>query len=109
MAAAPLTTAKLQALILQLQTQVATLTSAAAPTASGSAAVVFADTPQSLHAKDLIDYSTKRGSGIYEQGCKTLDDKALTNGFGMTPDQTLVFVKSLTRRAIAMGWNAGSK
>ncbi len=51
----------------------------------------------------------KRGSGIYEQGCKTLDDKALTNGFGMTPNQTVVFVKSLTRCATAMGWNVGSK
>jgi hypothetical protein len=86
MAAAALTTAKLQALILQLQTQVATLTLAAAPTASESAAVVFADTPQSLHAEDLIDYSMKWGSGIYEQGCKTLDNKALADGFGMTPD-----------------------
>jgi hypothetical protein len=105
MAAAPLTTAELQALILQLQTQVATLTLAAAPAASGSAVVVFADTPQSLHAKDLIDYSTKQGSSIYEQGCKTLDDKALTD---MTPNQTVVFVES-TRRATAMGWNAGSK
>jgi hypothetical protein len=109
MAAAALTTAKLQALILQLQTQVTTLTLAAAPAASGSAAIVFADTPQLLHAKDLINYSTKRGSGIYEQGCKTLDDKALPNGFGMTPNQTVVFVKSLTRHATAMEWNAGSK
>jgi hypothetical protein len=45
MAAAPPTTAKLQALILQLQTQVATLMLAATPTASGFAAVVFAATP----------------------------------------------------------------
>ncbi len=109
MAAAPPTTAELQALILQLQTQAATLTLAAAPAASGSAAIVFADNPQSLHAKDLIDYSTKWGSSIYEQGCKTLDDKALTDGFGMTPDQMVVFVESLTCCATAMGWNAGSK
>jgi hypothetical protein len=109
MAATAPTTAKLQALILQLQTQVASLTSAATPTASGSAAVVFADTPQSLHAKDLINYSTKWGSGIYEQGCKTLDNKALTDGFGMTPDQMVVFVESLTHRATGMGWNVGSK
>jgi hypothetical protein len=27
----------------------------------------------------------------------------------MTPNQTVVFVESLTRRATAMGWNAGSK
>ncbi len=51
----------------------------------------------------------KQGSSIYEQGCKTLDDKALTNVFGMTPNQMVVFVESLTRRATAMGWNAGSK
>jgi hypothetical protein len=50
----------------------------------------------------------KRGSSIYEQGCKTLDDKALTNGFSMTPGQTVVFVEALTGRATAMGWNAGS-
>ena len=80
MAAAALTSAELQALILQLQTQVATLTSGAAPAGPAPAAVVFADTPQSLYADDLIDYSTKRGSSIYEQGCKTLDDKTLAMG-----------------------------
>jgi hypothetical protein len=109
MAAAAPTSAELQALILQLQNQVATLTSGAATSGPAPAAVVFADTPQSLYPDDLIDYSTKRESSIYEQGCKTLDDKALTDGFGMTSDQTVVFVESLTRRATAMGWNAGSK
>jgi len=103
------TPAELQALILQLQNQVATLTSGAAPAGPAPAAVVFADTPQSLYANDLIDYSTKRGSSIYEQGCKTLDDKALTDGFGMTSDQMVVFVESLTCCATAMGWNTGSK
>jgi hypothetical protein len=103
MAAAAPTPAKLQALIVQLQTQVTTLTLGAAPAGPAPAAVVFANTPQSLHADDLVEYSTKQGSGIYEQGCKTLDDKALTNGFGMTPDQMVVFVKSLTRRATGMG------
>jgi len=103
------TPAELQALILQLQTQVATLTSGAATAGPAPAAVVFADTPQSLYANDLIDYSTKRGSSIYEQGCKTLDDKALTNGFSMTPNhQMVVFVEALTCRATVMGWNTGS-
>jgi hypothetical protein len=109
MAAVVPTPAKLQALILQLQNQVATLTSGAAPAGPAPAAIVFADTPQSLYADDLIDYSMKRESSIYEQGCKTLDDKALTNDFGMTSNQTVVFVESLTRRATAMGWNTGSK
>ncbi len=71
--------------------------------------VVFADTPQTLSSNNLIDYSTKRGSSIYEQGCKALEDKALTNGFGMTPDRTVVFVEALSRRATTMGWNQGTK
>jgi len=113
MAAATPTTAELQALIATLQTQVAALTSTAATTSTTStptpAVVVFADTPQSLNAKDLLDYATKRGSSIYEQGCKTLDDKALPDGFSMTADQTVVFVEALTRRAGELGWNVGSK
>jgi hypothetical protein len=109
MASGKPTPAKLQALIIQLQIQVATLTSAAAHAGPAPAAVVFADTPQSLHADELINYSTKRGSSIYEQGCKMLDDKALTDGFGMTANQTVVFVESLTHRATAMGWNMDSK
>jgi hypothetical protein len=54
--AAP-TAPELQALITQLQVQVATLMSAAATTAAPvPAAAVFADTPQSLNAKDLINF-----------------------------------------------------
>ena len=52
------TPAELQALILQLQNQVATLTLGAAPAGPAPAAVIFADTPQSLYADDLINYST---------------------------------------------------
>ena len=74
MAAAAPTTAKLQALTLQLQSQVATLMSGATPAGPAPATVVFADTPQSLYADDPIDYSTKQVSSIYEQGCETLDD-----------------------------------
>ena len=98
MAAATPTTAKLQALIAMLQTQVAALTSTAATTSTTStptpAVIVFADTPQSLNPEDLLDYAMKRGSSIYEQGCKTLDNKALPDGFSMTADQTVVFVES---------------
>jgi hypothetical protein len=89
--AAP-TAAELQALITQLQIQVATLTSAAATTAALTpTAIIFADTPQLLNAKDIINYSKKMGSSIYEQGCKTLDNKALTNGFwdDFQPDSSL--------------------
>jgi hypothetical protein len=107
MAATP-TVANLQALIATLQAQFNALL-AAAPAAAAPTPVVFADTPQTLNSDDLIDYLTKRGSSIYEQGCKALKDKALTDGFGMTPDQTVVFVEALSCRATTMGWNQGTK
>jgi hypothetical protein len=71
--------------------------------------MVFANMPQTLGANDLIDYSTKQGSTIFEQGFKPLDDKALTNGFAMTPDKTVIFVEAFHRRATMMGWNQGAK
>jgi hypothetical protein len=112
MAAPTPTTAELMAIITMLQAQIVTLqnlalAAAAAPLA-GSATVVFADTPQKLGANDLIDYLTKRGSTIFEQGCKPLGDKALTDGFAMTPNQTIIFVKGFHRRATMMGWNQGA-
>jgi hypothetical protein len=81
---------------------------AAAPPA-GATTVVFADTPQTLGADGLIDYSTKQGSIIFEQGCKPLDDKALTNGFAMTPDQTVIFVEAFHCHATTMVWNQGAR
>jgi hypothetical protein len=107
------TIAELQVLIQTLQGQVAALqnvvpAAAVAPAAAATAAV-FADTPQTLGAKDLIDYLTKRGSEIYKQGIAPLDDKALTDGFAMTANQTVVFTEAFLSRATAMGWNKGSK
>jgi hypothetical protein len=69
MAAPASTVADLQALILMLQAQVANLQAAipAAPAASAAAVFTFSDTPQTLNADDLLDYSTKRGSNIYDQ------------------------------------------
>jgi hypothetical protein len=80
----------------------------AAPVAA-TTTVVFADTPQTLGAEDLIDYSTKQGSDIYKQGIAPLDDKSLTDGFDMTANQTVVFTEAFLSCATAMGWNKGSK
>ena len=95
--------ADLEALIQQLQAQVLALENAAAAAATVAPAantttaapsvVVFAETPQTLGADDLIVYSTKRGKDIYNQGCEALNDKALTNGFNMTPNETVVFIQ----------------
>ena len=89
MASGP-TTAELQALITTLQVQVAALVAASpaapavAPAATGHT-VTFAETPQTLNPDDLLDYLCKRGASVFEQGCKPLDNKALINGFGITP------------------------
>ena len=107
MSATTPTVAELQALIVTLQAQVSAL-AAAAPVPAATTAVVFADAPQSLNSDKLIDYLTKKGESIYKEGIKALEDKALTEGFGMTPGQTVVFIEALTRRATAMGWNAGT-
>jgi hypothetical protein len=111
MAAPAPTVVDLQALIKALQAENALLQAAlsAAHAASTAAVVTFADIPQTLNTNDLLDYLTKRGSSIYEQGCKALDNKALAGGFGMTTDQTVVFVEAVSCRAIAMGWNKGTK
>jgi hypothetical protein len=106
------TTAELMAIINTLQAQIvafqnAAPAAAAAPPA-GAATVVFADTPQMLGANDLIDYLTKQGSTIFEQGCKPLNDKALTNSFAMTLNQTVIYIKAFHRRATMMGWNQGA-
>jgi hypothetical protein len=72
-------------------------------------AVIFAKTPQTLEVKNLIDYGSKRGAEIYMQGCAPLDDKSLTDGFNMTPDQTITFIEALQRRCTEMGWNSSTK
>jgi hypothetical protein len=105
----------LQLLIQTLQGQVQALQAAqqAAPNISAAPSiapiVTFATTPQALNAKDLIDHLTKQGSAIFKQGCKALDDKALVEGFAMTPGQTVIFVDAFYRPAVFMGWTQGMK
>jgi hypothetical protein len=112
MAAPTPTTAKLMAIITTLQAQIVALQNAAPAAAAappaGTATIVFADTLQMLGANDLIDYLTKRGSTIFKQGCKPLIDKALNDGFAMTPDQTVIFAEAFRRFATMMGWNQGA-
>jgi hypothetical protein len=71
--------------------------------------MVFADTPQTFEVENQIDYGTKRGTEIYNQGCAPLDDKSLIDSFNMTPDQTVIFIEALQRHCTKMGWNTGTK
>ena len=103
MAAPAPTVEELLALIQQLQNQVNALNAAqAAPAAAATAAiaapVVFADTPNTLEVENVIDYKTKHGASIYERGCQALDDKAVTEGFSMSINQSVVFVEAMEQR-----------
>jgi hypothetical protein len=107
MAAPAPTVEELLAQIQALQNQV-NLLAAAVPTAPASPAVgntpvVFANTPNKLEVEEIIDYKTKHGASIYEQGCQPLDNKALTKGFSMSLSQLVVFVEALHRKATQMG------
>ena len=114
-AANPPTVEELMALIQTLQGQVATLTQAQANAPNvaqanvNPAPVAFADTPGTLGVDGIIDYKNKQGTAIFDKCCEALDDKALTNGFDMSLNQTVVFVEALHRKATQMGWNQGTK
>ncbi len=62
-----------------------------------------------LGVDNLINYLTKLGKDIYNHQCGALDDKALTNGFSMTPGKTVIFVEAFQHHADLMGWTKGTK
>jgi hypothetical protein len=103
----------LQAFIQVLQAQVQALQNAApaiqAAPAAAATPVVCADMPQMLGVDDLIDYLTKSGQLIYDQGCKALDNKAHTNCFNMIPNKTVVFIEAFQCHTDAIGWTKGTK
>jgi hypothetical protein len=101
---------ELKQLINQLQADITALQAAsAAPAAAAAATVVFADSLQTIRVDNIIDYSKKLGKDIYKKGCSALYDKALRDGFNMTPNETVVFIEAFERKAKSMGWSTGTK
>jgi hypothetical protein len=94
-----------------LQAQVLALQNAAPAiqAAPAAAQVVFTNMPQTLGVDNLINYLMKLGKDIYNHGCGALVNKALTNGFNMIPNKTVIFVEALQRHTDSMGWTKGTK
>ncbi len=81
---------------------------AAGGTAGGGARaaplVTFAATPAMVNHQDLINYSMKVGTTIYNEGCKKL-----TTEFDMNLSGTVVYNTELQAKCIKMGWHMGTQ
>jgi hypothetical protein len=95
-----------------LTTQVAGITNA--PTAAAGAVggaqsapitrATFATTPAMLRHEDILDYSSKTATMIYEDGCETL-----TMPFEMKSDGTVIYITELQATCNRMGWHSGTQ
>jgi hypothetical protein len=81
---------------------------AAGGTAGGGAGVAplitFAATTVMVNHQDLINYSTKAGTTIYNEGCKKL-----TTEFDMKLSGTIIYTTELQAKCIKMGWHMGTQ
>ncbi len=85
----------------------ATATPAAPAVAAGAApqtATMFAMTPAMLWHKDIIDYSSKMGTMIYEDG-----RESLTTPFEMKFSGTVIYITKLQVKSNCMGWHVGTQ
>jgi hypothetical protein len=72
---------------------------------AGAATLVpFAATPAMVNHQDLINYSTKLGKTIYNEGC----EKLITE-FNMKLSGTIIYTTELQAKCIKMGWHMGTQ
>jgi hypothetical protein len=62
----------------------------------------FATTPAMLRHEDILDYSSKMATMIYEDGCETL-----TTPFEMKSNGTVIYITELQAKCNRMGWHSG--
>ena len=104
--------ANLNAAVANLNQQMANLIAALQPILTGNApqpaaaapaAVTFATTPGTYSVTDLIDYSTRTGTNLYEQGTKSL--YADEEKFGLQNEKAPAFMREVKARVKRMGWD----
>jgi hypothetical protein len=66
--------------------------------------VTFAATPAMVKHQDLINYSTKVGTTIYNEGCKKF-----TTEFDMKLSGTVIYTTKLQAKCIKMGLHMGTQ
>jgi hypothetical protein len=66
--------------------------------------VTFAAIPAMVNHQDLINYSMKVGTSIYNKGCEKL-----TNEFDMKSSGTIVYTTKLQAKCVKMGWHMGTQ
>jgi hypothetical protein len=66
--------------------------------------VTFTATPAMVNHQDLINYSTKVGAMIYNEGCKKL-----TTEFDMKSSGTVVYTTEFQAKCVKMGWHMGTQ
>ncbi len=64
--------------------------------------VTFAATPAMVNHQDLINYSTKVGTRIYNKGCEKL-----TTEFDVKLSGTVFYTTELQAKCVKMGWHMG--
>jgi hypothetical protein len=72
--------------------------------AGAAAPVTFAATPAVVNHQDLIDYTTKLGTMIYDEGCKKL-----TTEFDMKSSGTVVYTTKLQAKYVKIGWHMSTQ
>jgi hypothetical protein len=79
-----------------------------APGAAGGGAGApppsFEATPAMVNHQDLINYSTKVGTMIYNEGCKKI-----TTEFDMKSSRTVVYTTKLQAKCVKMGWHMSTQ
>jgi cell division protein FtsB len=66
--------------------------------------VTFASTPAMVNHQDLINYSTKVGRTIYNEGCEKL-----TTEFDMKSSGTAIYTTEIQAKCVKMGWHMGTQ
>ena len=61
-------------------------------------------TPAMLRHEDILDYSSKTATMIYEDGCESL-----TTPFEMKSNGTVIYITELQAKCNRIGWHSGTQ